>query len=107
MPSRKRRLTSNLCGTRTEFTSLRHDEFYPDGPFAAGVMGKIVTSEAFKRVTGLLKATQGTIAFGGDVDEATKAIAPTVVVDVPFNDALMSEYVELFLLNLIASDHDR
>ncbi|KAF8892031.1 Aldehyde/histidinol dehydrogenase [Mucidula mucida] len=70
-----------------------HDEFYPDGPFAAGVMGKMVTAEAFKRVTGLLKATQGTIAFGGDVDEATKAIAPTVVVDVPFNDALMSEEI--------------
>ncbi|KAF8868332.1 Aldehyde/histidinol dehydrogenase [Mucidula mucida] len=56
------------------------------GSFAAGAMGEMVTVEAFKRVAGLLKA-----AFGGDADQVTKAIAPMVVVDVPFDDALMSE----------------
>lgn len=29
--------------------------------------------------------------FGGESDETTKFIAPTVVMDVPFNDSLMSE----------------
>ncbi len=61
-------------------------------------MGEMVTVEAFKRVAGLLKA-----AFGGDADQVTKAIAPTVVVDVPFDDALKSEYVELLSFLLIST----
>lgn len=31
--------------------------------------------------------------FGGETDEATKYIAPTLVRDVPSDDSLMSEYV--------------
>ncbi|KAF9016430.1 aldehyde dehydrogenase [Hymenopellis radicata] len=81
-----------------------HDEFYPDGPLVPGAMGKMVTVEAFKRVAGLLKATQGTIAFGGDADEVAKAIAPTVVVDVPFDDALMSEEIFGPVLPIISVD---
>ncbi|KAF8918743.1 NAD-aldehyde dehydrogenase [Mucidula mucida] len=71
-----------------------HDSFFPDGPFAPKAMGKMVNVAAFKRVYGLLQSTKGTIAFGGQTDESTKSIAPTVVKDVSFEDALMSE--ELF-----------
>ncbi len=51
----------------------------------------MVNVAAFKRVYGLLQSTKGTIAFGGQTDESTKSIAPTVVKDVSFEDALMSE----------------
>lgn len=45
------------------------------------------------RVKGLLDNTMGTIVIGGETDEATKFIAPTVVRDVHGGDVLMSEYV--------------
>ncbi len=55
-------------------------------------MGKMINEQAFKRVSGLLEKTRGTVVFGGQMDEATKAIAPTIVKDVSFDDPLMSEY---------------
>jgi aldehyde dehydrogenase (NAD+)/aldehyde dehydrogenase (NAD(P)+) len=51
----------------------------------------MITPQAFNRIKGLLDNTKGTIVFGGEMDEATKFIAPTVVRDVPTDDSLMSE----------------
>jgi len=56
-------------------------------------MSRLVTPQAFARVSGLLKNTKGTIVVGGEMDEATKFIAPTVIKDVKSDDALMSECV--------------
>ena len=56
-------------------------------------MAKMVSAGAFKRVYSLLERTKGTVVFGGQTDEATKAIAPTVVKDCTFEDSLMSECV--------------
>jgi acyl-CoA reductase-like NAD-dependent aldehyde dehydrogenase len=52
-----------------------------------------VTPQAFKRVKGLLDNTKGKVVLGGQTDEATKYIAPTVVKDVSGDDSLMSECV--------------
>ncbi|KIY47898.1 aldehyde dehydrogenase [Fistulina hepatica ATCC 64428] len=59
-----------------------------------GVYSRLVSPQAFKRVDGLLKATKGTIVFGGNTDESRRYIEPTVVKDVMPEDSLMKE--ELF-----------
>ncbi|KAJ6517242.1 Aldehyde/histidinol dehydrogenase, partial [Mycena vitilis] len=72
-------------------------EFYPETaaspPSPPQNVAKLVTPQAFKRVNGLLQATEGTIVCGGQTDEARKYIAPTIVKDVSRDDALMSEEI--------------
>ncbi|KAJ3880668.1 NAD-aldehyde dehydrogenase [Lentinula edodes] len=68
-------------------------EFYPDKASAPGQMSRLVSQQAFNRVNNLLKNTNGTIVIGGDTDEGTKYIGPTVVKDVKPEDCLMSEEI--------------
>ncbi|KAF7426026.1 hypothetical protein PC9H_008391 [Pleurotus ostreatus] len=72
-----------------------YDKFFPETakPSTNGTYSRLITPQAFNRVNKLLKGTQGTIVFGGEVDEATKYIQPTVVKDVQANDTLMSEEI--------------
>lgn len=51
----------------------------------------MVSPQAFARVSKLLKNTNGQVILGGETDEETKYIAPTIVKNVKFDDALMSE----------------
>ncbi|KAJ3736030.1 NAD-aldehyde dehydrogenase [Lentinula guzmanii] len=68
-------------------------EFYPSKASASGQMSRMVSPQAFTRVNNLLKNTKGTIVLGGDTDETTKYIGPTVVKDVKPEDCLMSEEI--------------
>lgn len=72
-----------------------YSSFYPETDAAAPTppqwVTKMINEPAFKRVTGLLQNSKGTIVCGGQVDEATKFIAPTIVKDVQADDSLMSE----------------
>ncbi|KAJ7311505.1 NAD-aldehyde dehydrogenase [Mycena albidolilacea] len=71
--------------------------FYPettgDSPTPPQNVTKMVHQAAFKRVHGLVQNTKGTIVVGGEADEATKFIAPTIVKDVKPDDSLMSEEI--------------
>ncbi|KIY64672.1 NAD-dependent aldehyde dehydrogenase [Cylindrobasidium torrendii FP15055 ss-10] len=69
-------------------------EFFPDGPFAPRAMGKMVNTAAFKRVRTLIEESKGEVVSGGEYDESTKGIAPTIVKNCTWDDALMSQ--ELF-----------
>lgn len=42
-----------------------------------------------RRVVGLLESTKGTVVCGGEHDEATCYIAPTVIVDVTPDEKIM------------------
>ena len=46
-----------------------------------------------KRLKRYIDETKGKIVFGGQADVEKKYVAPTVVKDVPLDDALMEEYV--------------
>jgi len=72
-----------------------YESFYPESKKASSpdAFGRMVTPQAFKRVKGLLDNTKGKIVLGGETDEATKFIAPTVVKDVSGDDPLMSEEI--------------
>ena len=43
----------------------------------------------YRRLVGLLQATEGTVEFGGETDEASRFISPTLVSDVKPDDKLM------------------
>ena len=54
-------------------------------------VGKIVSKQQFERVTEMIKSTNGEIVFGGDYDESTRIVQPTVIVVKDWNDAGMKE----------------
>ncbi|CBY40459.1 unnamed protein product [Oikopleura dioica] len=81
-------------------------EFYPEGPKISDCYsGKMVTERHYKRLVGLLEKTKGKIVHGGNFDEKTCYIEPTVVVDVTMDDILMEE--ELFgpILPIVTVDN--
>jgi len=44
-------------------------------------------------VKSILEGTSGTVAVGGETDETTKYIAPTLLVDVQMSDSIMKDEV--------------
>ncbi|KAK0220090.1 NAD-aldehyde dehydrogenase [Armillaria fumosa] len=82
-----------------------NDTFYPTPEAEANSVGRLVTPQAYNRLSSLLKSTKGTIAFGGKLDEATKYIQPTVVRDVSFDDPLMSEEIFGPILPIVPVDN--
>ncbi|KIJ55049.1 hypothetical protein M422DRAFT_24904 [Sphaerobolus stellatus SS14] len=68
-------------------------EFYNDDPRNSNSFGRLRAGTHFERVNGLLKRTKGKIIYGGDTDPEDKYIAPTIVVDVDWDDALMEEEI--------------
>lgn len=69
-------------------------EYYGDDPKKSPDFARIVSAAHYQRLTKVLNATQGRVVVGGDSDEPSKYIAPTIVADVKEDDALMQE--ELF-----------
>ncbi|WP_243768701.1 aldehyde dehydrogenase family protein [Leifsonia sp. TF02-11] len=64
---------------------------YGDDPAQSPDYGRIVTDRQFDRLTGLLGA--GRTAVGGGSDAASRYLAPTVLVDVPRDSAVMGEEI--------------
>lgn len=70
----------------------RHEEFYPNNSVKENT-SRIINSASWKRISSLLADTKGQVVIGGEVDELTKFIAPTVVKDVKGDDSLMKEEI--------------
>jgi aldehyde dehydrogenase (NAD+) len=68
--------------------------FYGDDPHKSPDFARIVNDRHFERLTGLLAATAGTVAIGGEQDKDDRYLAPTVVTGVTPDDPLMDD--ELF-----------
>ena len=68
-----------------------YKEFYPLGPGKSDSFSRIVSPRHYQRLSRLLLGSKGDIAFGGDKDEETKYIGPTLVENVTADDSLMSE----------------
>ena len=71
------------------------DTFYGDhkNVQASPSYARIVNNHHWKRLTGVLAATKGTVVIGGQSDSATNYIAPTVVTNVKGDDSLMKDEV--------------
>ncbi|MBM7691167.1 aldehyde dehydrogenase (NAD+) [Peribacillus deserti] len=66
-------------------------EFYGHTPIAHDSYGKIVNSSHFKRLQGYLN--NGRIIIGGDFDESSLKIAPTIMDDVDWKSPVMQEEI--------------
>ncbi|XP_066221087.1 aldehyde dehydrogenase family 3 member A2 isoform X1 [Saccopteryx leptura] len=66
-------------------------EFYGDNVKESPDYERIITARHFKRVLSLLEGQK--IAFGGEADEATRYIAPTVLTDVDPETRVMQEEI--------------
>lgn len=66
-------------------------EFYSEDPKASPDLGRIINTNHVKRIAKLLNGT--TPAMGGEIDEDTKYVAPTLLVDVKATDPIMQEEI--------------
>lgn len=69
-------------------------QFYGEEPELSTDLPRIINSRHFERLSALLQRTQGHIVYGGQTDPTQYYIAPTIVDQVDWDDALMEE--ELF-----------
>ncbi|GJN28682.1 hypothetical protein PR202_gb16839 [Eleusine coracana subsp. coracana] len=68
------------------------ERFYGEDPLQSADLSRIVNSKHFNRLTSLVeeKKVADKIVYGGQTDEKQLKIAPTVLVDVPLDTALMT-----------------
>lgn len=65
------------------------DEFYPNGAKASPDYSRIVNGRHFQRIKKMLDSTSGKILIGGETDEATNFIEPTVVLVPNVSDSMI------------------
>ena len=65
--------------------------FFPNGAKSSPDYGRIVNLRQFHRLKSMLEATDGKILFGGETDEETLFIAPTVIQVSSINDSLIKD----------------
>lgn len=79
---------------RDEFVELLKKEItamYTEKPLENEAYGKIVNRKHFERLKGLINAS--TVAFGGEWNDETLQIAPTVLTDVTAEEPVMQEEI--------------
>lgn len=69
------------------------EKFYGKEPQKSPDLSRIVSARHFTRLMKLLERTKGKVVIGGESNQEEKYIAPTVVVDVQEDDALMAEEI--------------
>ncbi|XP_071330922.1 aldehyde dehydrogenase family 3 member B1 isoform X1 [Trachinotus anak] len=69
------------------------EEFYGKEPQTCPDLSRIVSPRHWRRLMELLKKSSGKVVVGGESNEEDKYIAPTVVVDMSEDDALMEEEI--------------
>jgi aldehyde dehydrogenase (NAD+) len=69
------------------------NRFYGQGPGPSTALARVVNGAHMDRLTGLLAATAGRVVAGGTWDRSHLYLAPTLVADVTWDDALMKEEI--------------
>lgn len=67
------------------------EEFYKGDPKESDSYGRIINERHFNRIIKMLDKSK--VAIGGDSDEATKYISPTVMINVSPEDPIMQEEI--------------
>ena len=68
-----------------------YHSFYPDGPRKSDSYGRLRSPVTAQRIKDMLDSTQGTIVIGGESDVENRYVAPTVVLNPPEDDRLVTE----------------
>ncbi|XP_054724091.1 aldehyde dehydrogenase, dimeric NADP-preferring-like [Uloborus diversus] len=66
-------------------------EFYGENPKVSKDLGRVLNEKHFNRLLGLMK--HGDTVIGGEHDESTRYIAPTVIKNVKLSDPIMQEEI--------------
>ncbi|XP_059203048.1 aldehyde dehydrogenase family 3 member B1 isoform X2 [Centropristis striata] len=69
------------------------EEFYSQDPQSSPDLSRIVSPRHWTRLTELLGRSRGKVVIGGESHQEDQYMAPTVVVDVEEDDALMKEEI--------------
>jgi aldehyde dehydrogenase (NAD+) len=77
-------------------------QFFGDDPRQSADYGRVVNDHHVRRLRRLLE--RGRVVVGGDVDEAARYIAPTILVDVGPDDPVMQEEIFGPILPVLAVD---
>ncbi|MBE9031920.1 aldehyde dehydrogenase [filamentous cyanobacterium LEGE 11480] len=77
-------------------------EFYGDDPAQSESYCRIISDRHFERLAGFLSS--GTVAIGGQTDAAQKFIAPTVLDNVDWDDAVMQDEIFGPILPILVYD---
>ncbi|XP_054464294.1 aldehyde dehydrogenase family 3 member B1 [Anoplopoma fimbria] len=98
-----------LCSPATRdalLPALREtlEEFYGKEPQTSPDLSRIVSPKHWTRLMELLKRSAGKVVVGGESDQEDKYIAPTVLVDVAEDDALMAEEIFGPILPILTVD---
>ncbi|CAN6325986.1 unnamed protein product [Urochloa humidicola] len=82
------------------------DKFYGKEPLQSADLSRIVNSNHFNRLKALMdeEMVSDKIVFGGQSDEQQLKIAPTLLLDVPLDSAIMKEEIFGPLLPIITVD---
>ncbi len=83
----------DLRDTFVEHCKTVLKEFYSDNPQDSTSFSRIINEQHWQRLTTVLGQSRGHIAVGGKTDKQEKYIAPTLVVDVHADDALMKDEI--------------
>ncbi len=79
-------------------------EFYGEDPTTSPDLTQVVNTRHATRLRGLLEDHGGTVAVGGTFNEATRKLAPTVIVDPDPGSPVMSEEIFGPILPVIGID---
>lgn len=66
-------------------------QFYGEDPYQSPDYSRIVNEAHFDRLVGFL--SKGTILTGGQTDRSNKYVAPTILTDIDWNDAVMQNEI--------------
>ncbi|MFP4378391.1 MAG: aldehyde dehydrogenase family protein [Spirochaetales bacterium] len=80
------------------------EEFFPDGPFASDQYGKMIHEGHYKKVKGYLD--EGTILYGGQTDDASLRIAPTIIEAAAPDSGLLTEEIFGPILPVLTYERD-
>jgi hypothetical protein len=69
-------------------------EFRLDGALTSDSYTSIVSEGHFKRLRNIMQKSSGEIVVGGDTDEESRHITPTVYRDVKEGDSLLEGFVQ-------------
>lgn len=78
-------------------------QFYGDDAEKSDSYGRIINQKHFDRLSSLLQ--NGKIVVGGKTNPETRYIAPTIIDDVSWNDAIMQEEIFGPILPILTYDH--
>ncbi|XP_039681578.1 aldehyde dehydrogenase family 3 member B1 isoform X1 [Perca fluviatilis] len=98
-----------LCSQATRdalLPALRQtlEDFYSKDPQTCPDVSRIVSPQHWTRLMELLARSRGKVVVGGEGNQEDKYIAPTVVVDVAEDDALMEEEIFGPILPIITAE---